>query len=618
MKDFIIYDIEVLGGNFFCCTFLNIKTNKTEICYVLDKEEYNTNIIYEYIKNTTLIGFNNVSYDDILMNYIFYNKEINTREIQALSNTIIGQQRTGIPLWKNEDVNFYMNKYVDSLDLMKILAFDKMKVGLKQCAVNLRHPLIQDLPFSHERSVLRQDLDLILSYNLNDVNITKTLLNKLRPDLNLRFKVSKDYNVNVKNASRTYIAKEIFNKYYADYTGLRFNDFKDLRTGRYRIQLKDCILPEIHYKTDIMNKMLDYFKSQTIISIDNAIDYLVLYKNKGYQMGFGGLHSVDRAGVFQSTDSMYMIDADVSSYYPNLVVEYKIKPQHCRDEFFTILKDLIDRRLTAKCNKDEITADTLKITVNSVFGLFNFENYWLYDPKAALMTTINGQLFLLMLIESLEESGFEVISANTDGITTYVPKERYDEYKKICKDWSDSTKFNLEYKKYLKYARRDINNYTVLQEDGDIKYKGIFSEKQLLEKGYNTTVIPKALNNYFFHNISIQDTINNSTDIFDFCLSEKSGNQFKMELHYLKGIEKKIKPLQKTNRYFIANKGGTFLKRKEDYSLHNMQVGWQVYILNDFIKDKESEYISNVDKRYYISECNKILETIEDKQLTLW
>ena len=76
--------------------------------------------------------------------------------------------------------------------------------------------------------------------------------------------------------------------------------------------------------------------------------------------------------------------------------------------------------------------------------------------------------------------------------------------------------------------------------------------------------------------------------------------------------------LQKTNRYFIANEGGTFLKRKEDNSLHQMQVGWQVYILNNFIKDKEKEYINNVDKRYYISECNKILEIIEDKQLKLW
>lgn len=91
-----------------------------------------------------------------------------------------------------------------------------------------------------------------------------------------------------------------------------------------------------------------------------------------------------------------------------------------------------------------------------------------------------------------------------------------------------------------------------------------------------------------------------------------------MELHYIKGIEKYILPLQKTNRYFIANKGGTFLKRKQDDSLTNMQVGWQVYILNDFDKSKEQEYLKNIDKRYYINECNKIIETIEDKQLKLW
>jgi hypothetical protein len=501
---------------------------------------------------------------------------------------------------------------------MKILAFDKLKVGLKQCAVNLRHPLIQDLPFHHTREVLKCDLDIILSYNMNDVRITQVLLNRLRSALNLRFKVSKDYKVNVKNASNTYIGKEIFDKYYADYTGLRFNTFKDLRTHRSKIYLKDCIVPEIHYKTDIMNDMLSTFKSQVVYSINDAINYKIIYKDKGYQMGFGGLHSIDRAGIFQSTDDVSIWDADVSSFYPNILLEYKIKPEHCRSEFFKILADLTDRRLKAKALKDDITADTLKITVNSVFGLLNFENYWLYDPQAALSTTINGQLFLLMLIEDLEENGFEVISANTDGVTSYVPNNRYEEYQKICQNWSKSTRFNLEYKKYLKYVRRDINNYVVLEDKGEIKTKGIFSEKQMLEKGYNTSIIPKALNNYFLKGVSIQDTINTSIDIFDFCLSEKSGSQFKMELHYLSGTEKKIKSLQKTNRYFIANKGGTFLKRKEDDSIHNMQVSWQVYILNNFIKDKEQEYINNVDKRYYISECNKILETIEDKQLKLW
>lgn len=615
MKDIYVYDIEVLGGNFFCATFVNCKTNEKIVCYVLDGEHYNTDKLTWLIKDCLLVGYNNQSYDDLILNYIWTNKEINTKEIQAMSDDIINQHHTGIPIWKNEDLKPFLRTKVDSLDLMKILAFDKMKVGLKQCAVNLRHPLIQDLPLDHKRSVLRHDLDTILSYNLNDVKITLTLLNKLKEDINLRFKVSHDYDVNVKNASRTYIAKEIFNKYYADYTGLHFGTFKEVRTSRSMIRLSECIQDNIFYVSPTMIEMLEYFKGQNVYSIDNAIDYMIIYKDKGYQMGFGGLHSIDRPAIFEANKDNYIIDADVASFYPNIVTEYKIKPEHCREEFFTILSDLTNKRLKAKASKDMITADTLKITVNSVFGLFNFENYWLYDPKAALSTTINGQLFLLMLIESLEEHYFEVISANTDGVTTIVPKNRIEEYNKICKDWSEYTRFTLEFKKYTKYVRRDVNNYGVLQEDGEMKTKGIFSEKQLLEKGYNTSIIAKALNNYFFKGISIIDTINTATNIYDFCLSEKSGNQFKMELHYLDGVDKKIKSLQKTNRYFIAKKGGTFLKRKGDDSLHQMQVGWQVYILNEH---KDIDYISNVDKRYYISECNKILETIEDKQLKLW
>jgi hypothetical protein len=281
------------------------------------------------------------------------------------------------------------------------------------------------------------------------------------------------------------------------------------------------------------------------------------------------------------------------------------------------VKDIVDVRIKAKKSKDKITAETLKITANAIFGLMNFENYWLYDPKAALSVTINGQLYLLMLIEALEENGFEVISANTDGVTTIVPKLRRDEYDKICRSWSSNTHFNLSFCKYIRYIRRDINNYSALQTDGEVKAKGIFFEKQLLEKGYNTSIIPKALNNYFLYYIPIDKTINECNDIFDFCKSEKSGSQFQMELHYIKGTDKKINILQKTNRYFIAKKGGTLLKRKGD-ALHNVQLGWQIYILNDYKEDKLQDYLTNVNRKYYINECNKILEIIEDKQLTLF
>lgn len=609
------YDLEVLGTTFFSGTFVNPKTNEVVQLYKLNDIEYNLDKLHYFLYDAFLVGYNNKMYDDPIMNKI--RKEgVDTKEIYELSQELINSQRTGVPIWKNDKVIPYLRYGVKSLDLMKILAFDKQKVGLKQCAVNLHHPIIQDLPFAYTYDPLEEDVPMILEYNRNDVDITIRLFRAIREEIELRMDYSAEYKVDVLNASRTYIGKETLNKYYAQHTGLTLWDFKDRRTHRSRIFIGDCISSKVNFQSPEMQKMLDYFKEYSVKEINDGIDYLVLFNNKGYQMGFGGLHSVDRPKIYKSTEDTDIVDADVDSYYPNVMLKYKIKPQHVGFEFFDVLQSITDKRLKAKADKDKVTADTLKITVNAMFGLLNFSNYWLYDPKAALSVTINGQMFLLMLIEALELNGFEVISANTDGVTSLVPKHRSEEYKKICEKWERYCEFNLSFTKYTKYIRRDVNNY-VSESENEIKQKGCFLAKQKLDKGYNTTIIPKALNNYFLKGIPVEETIKSGTDIFDYCLSEKTGAQFTMEYHYLNGDHKVIERLQKTNRFFISKTGGTLMKHKADDSYHNAALGWIVTILNRYDESKLQEYLDNVDHKYYISEAKKIIEQIEEKQLTL-
>lgn len=609
------YDLEVLGKSFFSGTFINSKTNELVQLYKLNDTEYNLDKLSYFINEAFLIGYNNKMYDDPIMNMI--RKEgVNTNKIYGLSQELINSQRTGIPVWKNDKILPYLRYGVKSLDLMKILAFDKQKVGLKQCAVNLHHPIIQDLPFAYNYDPLPEDIPTILKYNKNDVDITIRLFRSIKEEIELRIDYSNEYRVDVLNASRTYIGKQTLNNYYEKHTGLTIWDFKDKRTHRSIIHVGECISDKIVFKSKEMNTMLDYFKKYSVKQIDDGIDYLVLFNNKGYQMGFGGLHSVDRPKIYTSTDDLYILDADVDSYYPNVMLKYKIKPAHVENEFFEALQIITDKRLKAKAEKDKITADTLKITVNSIFGLLNFSNYWLYDPKAALSVTINGQMFLLMLIEALELEGFEVISANTDGVTTIVPKDRFYQYKEVCRKWEEYCKFNLSFTKYLKYIRKDVNNY-VSESEYDIKQKGCFLAKQKLDKGYNTAIIPKALNNYFLKGIPIEETITSGTDIFDYCLSEKTGPQFVMEYHYLDGDQKIIQRLQKTNRFFISKSGGTLMKHKNDDTYHNAALGWTVTLLNVYEEDKLKEYLSNIDYKYYVSEARKIIEQIEEKQLTL-
>jgi len=284
-----IYDLEVFGGNFFCGTFMNVKTKEIIQCYKSNDVEYNIDKLYDFINNNFLVGYNNLNYDDIILNFINKYKEVNTKSIYILSNEIINSQKTGTPIWKNETIKPYLRGKIKSLDMMKILAFDKLKVGLKQCAVNLRHELIQDLPFKPSYRPVDEDLHTILRYNINDIHISYKLFIYVLDLIELRINYSKEYKVDVLNASKTYIGKETLNKYYADYTGLDYYEFKDLRSYRDRIIIKDCISDKVKYKTNILNKMLDYFKSYSVSSIDEGIDYLVLFNNKGYQMGFGGL-----------------------------------------------------------------------------------------------------------------------------------------------------------------------------------------------------------------------------------------------------------------------------------------------------------------------------------------
>jgi molybdopterin synthase catalytic subunit len=609
-----VYDVEILGGTFFCVTFKDPKSKETVQIYKLNDVEENLDRLPYFLKEAFLVGYNNKMYDDPIMNKI--RKEgIDTQALYKLSQELISTQKTGIPVWKNEIILPYLRYGVKSLDLMKVTAFDKLKIGLKQCAVNLRHHIIQDLPFSYDYTPCISDIPMILKYNENDVDITIRLLEKLKDDIELRINYSNEYKVDVLNASKTYIGKETLNKYYQDYTGLHLGEFKELKTNRSKINVKNCISDKVYFNTPEMQKMLDYFKNYSVPKIEDGIDYLVLFKNKGYQMGFGGLHSIDRPKIYKSTEDLYILDADVDSYYPNVMIKYRIKPKHVKDEFFDILQFITDKRIKAKKVKDKVTADTLKITINSIFGLLNFPNYWLYDPEAALSVTINGQMFLLMLIEALELAGFEVISANTDGVTALVPKERLQEYKDICRHWEDYCKFNLSFTEYTNYIRRDVNNYVALSDE--IKQKGCFLEEQKLDKGYNTSIIPKAINNYFLRGIPVEETVKSGTDIFDYCLSEKTGNQFQMEYHWLDGTKKIITPLQKTNRFFISKSGGTLIKHKNDDSLHNAALGWIVTILNEYKEKDLKEYLNNIDYKYYISEANKIIEQIEEKQLTL-
>lgn len=252
------------------------------------------------------------------------------------------------------------------------------------------------------------------------------------------------------------------------------------------------------------------------------------------------------------------------------------------------------------------------------------------------MLNCNGQLMLTMLVEDLLEiPTLSIIQVNTDGITVRVKKIYEEEYYRICSNWMKLTQLELEFVDYSKMIIRDVNNYIAIYQDvtKKPKCKGFFEFENIpLHKNKSFSIIPYAIHKYFVNGRSVEETIHNHRNIFDFCAgvkaskSEKSGKSH-YELHSIKGGELFKRKLSKTVRYYISTKGEYLFKVYENGSQEQVEapklVGkykkeWKVtYFNNSFQLEDFKQY--NIDYVYYISKAKEVIAELEDNlQLKLF
>lgn len=622
-----VYDIEVYP-DYFCIGF---KNPKQEIQFEITKGKNEIENIVNFCFGKVLIGFNNYYFDDLILSYIFKNSYYlkNVKDVNSINDIlfqvldkVFNRKGQNFEYSFIEDLRKEQSDFFYSIDLMKLSNVQK---SLKLVAVSLKYENIQDLPFQWNKNLQTDRKKLIVkNYNMNDVRVSYAFCKHLKNEIELRYNLSKAYNVDLMSLSDSSIANVLFKQIYNSKSSNQIN--KDLKTERTIIELKECIPENIKFKTRILKKFLLDLKKIVLTKKENEESFKlelepISFFGKKYQLGVGGIHSLDDAKVFVEDENKFIIDADVTSYYPSIMINHSIKPEHLQDVFVDTMKQIKEERVKAKKEKDKTKSDGLKIVINSVFGKLGSKDSFLYDEKAMLSVTLSGQLYLLMLIESLNEKNFEVISANTDGIITIVPKDKENEYYDICNSWSKENKFELEFTKYKKYVRRDVNNYIAVSHEGTIKAKGIFQQEIVVTKGYRFPVISKALKAYFIDGIPFEDFLYSHNDIYDFCMSQKIGQQFKVEFDG--------KPIQNSLRFYVSKKGGKLYKwkvlkdgleekgifdLKERKSYIDLCSGFNIMIFNKY--EKKNDY--EIDYEYYLKELKKIQSEIEKENIFLW
>lgn len=262
-----------------------------------------------------------------------------------------------------------------------------------------------------------------------------------------------------------------------------------------------------------------------------------------------------------------------------------------------------------------IAADGLKIVANSgLFGKFGFDG-WLLDKQCVYQVTVNGQLMLIMLAEAFESNNIRPVSANTDGITSLVHLDNLNTYQDICTDWESKMKMTLEFANYAKYARTSVNDYIAVYDKWliskddvhDVKRKGDFVTDIAVNKGYSHPIVPIAIDKYFLHNIPVRQTIENHNNIYDFCMSVKTGDSYDKEFIQVINGEIVTNQLQKNVRYYVSKSGGGLTKKhKYTGQVSTMAKSTNIIPFNNYYEvDSFKDY--DIDYDYYIRKAWEII-----------
>ena len=568
-----IMDYETLS-NCFVAVFKHYKTDETHIFSVCELQNDYDKFI-EFLKqnidnNEWHISYNGLAFDaQITHNIIKDHDNLRLMDGESIAEEIYEYAQEAIKRSNNKEFQTFpeWEMSIKQIDVYKLNHWDNMakRSSLKWIQYSMDWDNMVDMPLPHDHQIKnREELDMIISYCVNDVDSTKEIFNQCKPLIALRKNLTDQYGINLYSASEPRISKELFAYYLSKELGIPKYELKKLRTFRNVIKAKDIILDYIKFDSLQFNNLLEKFKTVEINPnfTKGGFKYSVNYKGVKTHFGLGGAHGANKSGVYESDEDNIIMSSDVASFYPNLAIMNKIAPAHLDRKAFCNLYEwfFTERKKIPKSNPMNYV---YKIILNSTYGLSNDKNSFLYDPQFTMFITINGQLTLMMLYEMICEAIPEAIPLlqNTDGIETVIPRSKKDLYLEVCKKWEEITNLVLEHDSYKKLVLADVNNYIAVDESGKAKCKGRFEFKGLaLHKNKSKLIIPKALYAYFVDGVLPEDTIKSNKNILDYCIGGKSKGNWQQIARSIKENEAHEEKLQKINRYYISNKGVKIIK----------------------------------------------------------
>lgn len=472
-------------------------------------EEYPADKIRALLLKYNTVGFNSLSYDLPLI-WLSLREGMTTDILKRASDRII---KGGLKWWEVEDaLEISIPKRVKEQHIDLIEPQPNPFTSLKILNGRLHGRKLQDLPVDPEKVPTFDEMEILSDYCYNnDLDATHLIADQLEDALELRRFISEDIGTNVMSKSDAQIGEAIIKHRAEKILGKRVYKPKTVGGQSFRYQAPDFIKFQNPQLQSILKRIQEH---DFVVRSDGKVELPTWLKDEQvtigsttYQMGIGGLHSTESNRSVRSDNQYQLIDADVGSYYPSIILKTGLYPKSIGPVFLEIYHQIKIERMAAKRRgkeiklllkddpnnkaliaeqkREKVKEQGLKIALNGIFGKLGSRYSIVFAPDLLISVTLTGQLALLMMIDRAESNDIPIVSANTDGIVFQCPREFYDGVNgdrlrpsflaELTDQWEQDTGFDLEFVPYKALYNQSVNSYFAIKEDGGHKRKGPYT-----------------------------------------------------------------------------------------------------------------------------------------------
>ncbi|NDB86696.1 MAG: hypothetical protein EB127_28980, partial [Alphaproteobacteria bacterium] len=361
----LIYDIETMHELFLVCVY-NPETKEMHDFQV----SRNINQLDGFIRFTEQhadyywVGYNNLRFDSQVIEWVIRNHD-NWHELTAIETAAkIAQKAADVIHDADYDVfPEYREEWLTlkQLDLFRVNHYDNKnrRVSLKRLEFEMDLENIEEMPIRHDKkSLTTEEINLTIQYCHNDVMATYEFykvttgdtdhpLYKGNNQIELRQDIEEEFGIPCLNYSDSKIGDEMIKKFYCQEKGIQYSDLPKKGFFRKEVKVRHCIADYITFQTPELQKFLDRISKERLTMKDDFKESLEFFGNT-YTFAKGGLHTENKPEIFEADNDTVIVDWDVSSYYPAIIINNGRYPAHLGKEFLLGYKAMFDKRLELK------------------------------------------------------------------------------------------------------------------------------------------------------------------------------------------------------------------------------------------------------------------------------